>query len=87
MQGTLGSSLSTLEELHNLQLPVSLPVESHHRLGLSRFVALRRLTLSRILAPGHSVLERLPLGLRELALVVEPGHDYPGRSAEDRAYR
>jgi len=63
-------------------------VEDHQQLGLSRFVALRSLTLSRILAPGHSVLERLPLGLRELTLVAgAPARNYYPSNAEDRAYR
>jgi len=88
LQGALGASLQTLTELHNVQLPVSLPVEGHQRLGLARFGALRSLTLVRTVAPGHGVLARLPLGLRELTLVAgPPGHGYYDHGDEDRAYQ
>ena len=74
MQGMVDSAAHTLRELRYVPLPLRVAgaVETEP-CSLTRFAALRSLTLCGLGGPGRSLLARLPTGLRDLTLVADPG--------------
>ncbi len=70
MQGVLRTSCETLEELHNLSGPSDGRLWADCTLSLTRFSALRSLTLCESMPPSACLLQRLPTSLQRLTITT-----------------